>query len=232
MSQITSRENFRFADLWIAAFVAVLLCSNLIGAGKIANVGGLTVSAAVFFFPLSYLFGDILTEVYGYSVARRAVWCGFAAQVFAACVSAWVIAIPAAPGWPHQAAFETVFQQAPRITLASLAAFFVGEFANSYTLAKLKVRTEGRHLWLRTIGSTVIGEAADSVIFYPLAFGGLWPRELLISVMLTNYGLKVLWEVLCTPLTYTIVARLKKAENKEVFDRKISFNPFSIGSSQ
>jgi uncharacterized integral membrane protein (TIGR00697 family) len=226
----TGNQNFRFADLWIAGFVAVLLCSNLIGAGKVGQIAGITCSAAVFFFPLSYLFGDILTEVYGYSTARRAVWAGFTAQIFAASVSILVLALPPAEGWSHQAAFEAVFRQAPRITAASLLAFFIGEFANSYTLAKLKIATSGRHLWLRTIGSTLIGEAADSLLFYPIAFLGIWPKSVLIGVMISNYGLKVLWEVLCTPLTYWVVGALKRAEHHDAFDRMTDFNPFHLQS--
>jgi uncharacterized integral membrane protein (TIGR00697 family) len=221
-------KTFRFADLCLGAFVTFLLCSNLIGAGKVAHWKGVTFSGAVFLFPFSYILGDVLTEVYGYAMARRAVWLGFFAQGFAAAVCWLVLLLPPAPGWPHQSAFETVFAQAPRITFASLTAFWVGEFLNSYVLAKLKIRTQGRHLWLRTVGSTVVGEGADSLIFYPLAFYGVWPNELLFSVMATNYGIKVLWEAACTPLTYAVIQRLKRVEKSDPFDFQTRFNPFSL----
>jgi hypothetical protein len=221
-------RTYRYYDLLMVAFVVVLLCSNLIGAGKVATLGGFTLGAGVFFFPLSYAFNDVLTEVYGYARSRRVVWAGFAALVFMSFMSYVVTAMPPAPGWPHQAAYEVVFGAAPRIVAASLIAFAVGEFTNSFVLAKLKIATEGRFLWLRTIGSTVVGEAVDSVIFYPIAFLGLWTPQLVLSVMLSNYVLKVLWEVFATPLTYWIVGALKRAEREDYFDRDTNFTPFSI----
>jgi uncharacterized integral membrane protein (TIGR00697 family) len=157
-------RSYRYYDLVMAAFVTVLLCANLIGASKVAQLGGFAFGAGVLFFPLSYIFGDVLTEVYGYARARKVVWAGFAAMGFASLMSAVVLAFPPAPGWPHQAAFQTVFGNTPRIVLASLVAYFCGEFTNSYVLARLKVRTEGRFLWLRTIGSTIAGEGVDSLI--------------------------------------------------------------------
>src|SRR5687768_12586422 len=164
------RRAYRYYDLVMAAFVTVLLCANVIGASKVATLFGFTFGAGVLFFPISYVFGDILTEVYGYARARKVVWAGFGAMFFASFMSWAVLAFPPAPTWPHQAAFETVFGGTPRIVAASLVAYFCGEFANSYTLAKLKLATEGRLLWLRTIGSTIVGEGIDSLIFYPLAF--------------------------------------------------------------
>src|SRR6185369_17631458 len=158
----------------------------------------------VLFFPISYVFGDVLTEVYGYARARKVVWAGFGALAFASFMSWAVLAFPPAPGWPHQAAYETVFGGTPRIALASLVAYFCGEFCNSYVLAKMKIRTEGKFLWMRTIGSTIVGEAVDSLIFYPLAFGGIWPQEQVIAVMMSNYMLKVGWEVVNTPFTYRV----------------------------
>jgi queuosine precursor transporter len=221
-------RHYRYYDFVMAAFVTVLLCANLIGAAKPATLFGLTFNAGVLFFPVSYIFGDILTEVYGYARARRVVWTGFAALAFASFMSWATLAFPPAAGWPHQAAYETVFGGTPRIVLASLIAYFSGEFCNSYVLAKLKLLTEGRLLWMRTIGSTIVGEAVDSLIFYPLAFLGVWPTELVVSVMITNYLLKVLWEAMMTPFTYRIVNFLKRAESVDYFDRNTNFTPFSI----
>ncbi len=219
---------YRYYDLVMAAFVTVLLCANLIGAAKVAEIGGFVFGAGVLFFPISYVFGDILTEVYGYARARKVVWAGFGALAFASFMSFAVLAFPPAPGWPHQAAHETVFGSTPRIVLASLVAYWSGEFCNSYVLAKLKLATSGRLLWSRTIGSTIVGEAVDSVIFYPLAFLGLWPTDLVVRVMITNYLLKVLWEVLMTPFTYRVVNFLKRAESEDYFDRNTNFTPFSL----
>jgi uncharacterized integral membrane protein (TIGR00697 family) len=223
-------RSYRYFDLVMAAFVTVLLCANLIGASKVARVGGFNFGAGVLFFPISYVFGDVLTEVYGYARARRVVWAGFSAQVFAAFMSACVLAFPPAPDWPHQAAFETVFGGTPRIVLASLAAYFCGEFCNSYVLAKMKVRSGGRALWMRTIGSTIVGEAVDSLIFYPLAFAGVWPTRLVLGVMGGNYALKVGWEAVMTPFTYRIVNLLKRVEHEDYFDRDTDFTPFSIAT--
>jgi uncharacterized integral membrane protein (TIGR00697 family) len=221
-------RTYKYYELVLAAFVTVLLCANLIGASKVAQVGGFTFGAGVLFFPISYVFGDILTEVYGYARARKVVWAGFGALIFASIMSWTVLAFPPAPGWPHQAAFETVFGGTPRIVGASMLAYFAGEFCNSYVLARMKVRTEGRWLWSRTIGSTVVGEAVDSVIFYPLAFLGVWTNEQVVQVLLTNYGLKVAWEALMTPFTYRIVNALKRAEHEDYFDRDTDFTPFSL----
>ena len=222
------RRRYKYYDLIMAAFVTVLLCANLIGPGKVANVGGLTFGAGVLFFPISYLFGDILTEVYGYARARRVVWAGFAAMAFASLMATVVVAFPPDQGWPHQRAYETVFGSTWRIMTASLVAFWAGEFCNSYVLARMKLRSSGRRLYQRTIGSTIVGEAVDSLIFYHVAFLGAWPQAQLLTVMATNYVLKVLWEVLATPLTYRIVAALKRAESEDYFDRDTDFNPFSL----
>jgi hypothetical protein len=221
-------RSYRYYDLVMAAFVTVLLCANLIGASKVAQLGGFAFGAGVLFFPLSYIFGDVLTEVYGYARARKVVWAGFAAMGFASLMSAVVLAFPPAPGWPHQAAFQTVFGNTPRIVLASLVAYFCGEFTNSYVLARLKVRTEGRFLWLRTIGSTIAGEGVDSLIFYPLAFLGVWSNDLVMRVMLTNYAVKVGWEAAITPVTYRVVGFLKRAEDEDYYDRDTNFTPFSL----
>jgi queuosine precursor transporter len=224
----SSARQYRYYDLVMAAFVTVLLCANVIGAAKVAQIGGFSFGAGVLFFPISYVFGDVLTEVYGYARARKVVWAGFAALAFASFMSWAILAFPPAAGWPHQAAYETVFGGTPRIVLASLVAYFCGEFCNSYVLAKLKLATSGRLLWSRTIGSTIVGEAVDSAIFYPLAFLAVWPTDLVVRVMITNYLLKVLWEVLMTPFTYRFVNFLKRAEHEDYYDRNTNFTPFSL----
>jgi uncharacterized integral membrane protein (TIGR00697 family) len=225
---LTAPRTYKYYDLVMAAFVTVLLCANLIGASKVAAIGGFTFGAGVLFFPISYVFGDVLTEVYGYARARKVVWAGFGALIFASFMSWAVLAFPPAPGWPHQPAFETVFGGTPRIVGASMLAYFCGEFCNSYVLARMKVRTEGRWLWSRTIGSTIVGEAVDSLVFYPLAFLGVWSTDLVLKVMATNYALKVGWEVVMTPFTYRIVNALKRAEHEDYFDRHTDFTPFSL----
>jgi uncharacterized integral membrane protein (TIGR00697 family) len=229
-----AQGGFRHFDFMMAAFVAILLLSNVIGAGKVATVdlpliGDWPFGAGILFFPLGYLLGDILTEVYGYARARRCVWAGFVAMLFMAFMSWVVVALPPAAGWTGQGAYEQVFGQVPRIVFASIAAFWVGEFANSIVLAKMKVLTQGRHLWTRTIGSTVVGQAVDSVVFYPLAFLGAqgWTPALVLKVLVTNWALKVGWEVLLTPMTYAVVGFLKRAEGVDVFDRDTSLTPFS-----
>ena len=228
MSPKTEPRTYRYYDLIMAAFVAVLLCANLIGVGKPVTVLGLTFGGGSLFFPLSYLFGDILTEVYGYARSRRVVWTGFAALIFASLMSAILIAIPPAEGYTGQGALEQIFGSTPRVVAASMIGYFVGEFTNSFVLAKMKILTSGRWLWSRTIGSTAVGEAVDSVIFYPLAFYGSWPDDVLVKVLITNYVIKVGWEVLATPLTYRVVAFLKRAEDEDYYDRETNFTPFSL----
>lgn len=221
-------RNYRYYDLILAGFVTVLLCSNLIGVSKVVTIAGFTFGAGNLFFPLSYLFGDVLTEVYGYARSRRVVWAGFAALIFASVMSWIVLSLPAADGYTGQAALLQVFGSTPRIVFASILAYFIGEFMNSLVLAKLKVKTDGRLLWLRTIGSTIAGEAVDSLLFYPLAFYGIWANDLLLKVMLANYCIKVGWEVLATPLTYRVVAFLKRVEQEDYYDRTTDFTPFSL----
>src|SRR5262245_12560156 len=228
MPQEPARRQYRFYDFVMAAFVTVLLCANVIGAAKVAQIGSFKFGAGVLFFPISYIFGDVLTEVYGYARARRVVWAGFAALAFASFMSWAILAFPPAEGWPNQAAYETVYGATPRIVLASLVAYFSGEFCNSYVLAKMKVRTAGRFLWARTVGSTLVGEAVDSLIFYPLAFLGVWTPDLVLSVMTANYALKVGWEAVMTPVTYRLVNFLKRAESEDYFDRQTDFTPFSL----
>ncbi|HYR43893.1 MAG TPA: queuosine precursor transporter [Terriglobia bacterium] len=222
------RRLYKYYDLVMALFVTILLCSNVIGAAKVCTVWGFTFGAGVLFFPISYIFNDVLTEVYGYARARKVVWAGFGAIIFASFMSWVVVTLPPATGWNDQRAYETVFGQTPRIVFASLTAFFAGEFANSYVLAKMKILTSGRHLWSRTIGSTIVGEGVDSLVFYPLAFLGVWERKLVITVMISNYIIKVLWEAVVTPVTYQVVGFLKRAEQEDYYDFKTNFTPFSI----
>ncbi|MEJ2493113.1 MAG: queuosine precursor transporter [Ignavibacteriaceae bacterium] len=221
-------KKFKYYDLIMAAFVTVLLCSNIIGAEKVVTIAGFSFGAGILFFPISYFFNDVLTEVYGYARSRKVVWAGFGAMGFASFMSWVVVSLPPAQGWIHQSAYEVVFGQPPRIVAASLLAFISGEFVNSYTLAKMKVFTTGRFLWMRTIGSTIAGEAADSLIFYPVAFYGFWPNDLLITVMITNYVIKVSWEVIATPITYKVVGFLKRKEHEDYYDKDTNFTPFSI----
>ena len=228
-SAVTGRQ-FRYYDFVMAAFVAILLLSNIIGAAKPAalaiNGQQWIFGAGILFFPLGYVIGDVLTEVYGFARARRVIWAGFAALLFMAFMSWVVVALPPAPGWPGQAAYESVFGQVWRIVFASITAFWAGEFINSYVMARMKIWTGGKHLWSRTIGSTVAGQGIDSIIFYPLAFGGIWSNEQVISVMLTNWLLKVGWEVVLTPVTYGVVGWLKRKEGVDIFDEGTNFSPF------
>jgi uncharacterized integral membrane protein (TIGR00697 family) len=219
----------------MAAFVTVLLCSNLIGVHKVSYVnlpfyGEYIYGAGVLFFPISYLFGDILTEVYGYARSRKVIWAGFGALIFASLMSLIVTNLPTAKTMSAEQiqAVNLIFGQTPRIVLASLTAFWLGEFANSFVLAKLKLFTKGKFLWVRTILSTIFGEMVDSLVFYPIAFYGLWSNEQLISVMIGNYIIKVLWETLATPFTYVIVNFLKRAEREDHYDNDTNFNPFSL----
>jgi queuosine precursor transporter len=226
---------YRYYEFVMVAFVVVLVCSNLIGPAKIAQldlplVGLVTFGAGVLFFPISYVFGDILTEVYGYARSRRVIWAGFAGLAFASFMAWVVVALPPAPFWKNQAAYEVAFGQAWRIAAASMFAYMCGEFVNSFTLAKMKILTRGRWLWSRTIGSTVVGEGVDSLLFYPLAFygTGIIPDDKLPVVMLAQFVAKVGVEVAFTPVTYAIVGWLKRAENVDWYDRDTNFTPFSV----
>ena len=224
-------RDFEYFDFVMAAFVAILLLSNVLGAGKVANVtlpiiGDWPFGAGILFFPLSYVIGDILTEVYGYARARRCIWAGFAGLLFMAMMSWVVVALPPHESWGGQAAYESVFGQVPRIVFASIVAFWCGEFVNSYVLARMKVWTEGKMLWSRTIGSTVLGQGVDSLLFYPLAFLGVFDTRTVIVLMFTQWVLKVAWEALLTPVTYAVVGWLKRKEGVDVFDRGTDFTPF------
>jgi len=219
----------------MAAFVTVLICSNFIGAAKqttldLPLLGATTFSAGVLFFPISYVFGDILTEVYGYARARRVIWAGFAGLAFASFMAWVVVALPPAPFWNNQEAYEIAFGTAWRVAGASMIAYFCGEFVNSFVLAKMKIATAGKWLWTRTVGSTIAGEAVDSAIFYPLAFygTGIIPNDKLIPVMLFQFVAKVAVEVVFTPVTYKVVAALKRAEQEDYYDRATDFSPFTL----
>jgi uncharacterized integral membrane protein (TIGR00697 family) len=216
----------RYFDFVMAAFCVVLILSNVVGAAKVATIGGFTFGAGILFFPISYVLGDVLTEVYGYARARRVIWTGFAASIFAAIMCSVIVAMPPAPGWGGQEQYAAVFGQVWRIVAASVLAFWAGEFVNSYVLARMKVWTQGRMLWTRTIGSTIVGQGVDSLIFYPLAFLGVWTNDQVLTVMLTNWLLKVSWEALLTPLTYFVVGWLKRREGVDVYDEGTDFTPF------
>lgn len=226
--------RFRYFDFVMVAFVVILLLSNVIGAEKrsfisLPMIGPWPFGAGILFFPISYVIDDVLTEVYGYARARRAIWAGFAALAFMALMEWTVVSLPVAPGWTGQAAYDRVFGSGWRIIVASMAAFFVGEFLNSVVMAKMKIWSEGKNLWMRFWGSTVVGEGADSLIFYPLAFYGMadWPANALLEVMLSQFILKVSWEVLLTPFTYAVVGWLKSKEGVDVYDIGTDFTPFS-----
>ena len=228
-------RTYKYYDLVLVAFVVVLVCSNLIGPAKAAQldlplIGLVTFGAGVIFFPISYVFGDILTEVYGYSRARRVIWSGFAALLFASVMAFIVVSLPPAPGWPNQKAYETAFGNTWRIAGASMIAYFCGEFVNSYVLAKMKIASQGRHMSARFVTSTVAGEAVDSAIFYPLAFwnSGIMPNELVLTLVVSQFITKTLVEIAFLPLTVRIVTFLKKAEQEDHYDRNTDFNPFHV----
>lgn len=232
---VIERRTYRYFDLVMVAFVVVLICSNLIGPAKAATatlplIGPVTFGAGVLFFPISYIFGDILTEVYGYAQARRVIWSGFAALIFAAVMAAVIVELPPAPGWPNQHIYEVAFGNTWRVAGASMIAYFCGEFVNSYVLARMKVRSGGRRMSWRFVASTVAGEAVDSSLFYPLAFfnSGIMPNDLVVTLMVSQFIAKTLVEILFLPLTVRVVAALKRAENEDYFDRETDFNPFKL----
>jgi queuosine precursor transporter len=237
-ASMLSAHRFKYYDFAMAAFVTILICSNLIGAAKLVqlfefNIGSWNVGlfgAGILFFPLSYVLGDVLTEVYGYARARRVVWAGFAAVSFMAFMAWAVVQMPPAPGWEGQAAYEQVFGLTPRIVIASIFAFWAGELSNAFVMARMKVWSAGKHLWQRTIGSTIVGQGVDSILFYPIAFLGVWTTSQVLTVLVTNYLLKVLWEAILTPVTYKVVAFLKRAEGVDVYDKETNFTPFSVRS--
>jgi uncharacterized integral membrane protein (TIGR00697 family) len=221
------RLGYRYFDLIMALFVAVLLISN-VASSKILQLGPFTFDGGTLLFPISYIFGDILTEVYGYRRSRRVIWAGFGSAALMAGVLALVGALPPAGGWEHQEAYEAILGVTPRIVLGSLVAYFAGEFSNSYTLAKMKIWTQGRWLWTRTIGSTLIGEGVDTLLFVTIAFAGTLPWSLFWSIVVSNYVFKVGLEAIMTPVTYRVTNFLKRAENEDVYDTDTDFNPFKL----
>ena len=235
MEKSLMQKQYKYYDFIMAAFAVVLVCSNLIGPGKITQinapiVGTLTFGAGIMFFPISFIFGDILTEVYGYAASRRVIWAGFVGLAFASLMAWVIVSLPPAPEWHDQAAYQSVFGSTGRVALASLVAFVVGEFVNSFVLAKMKILTQGRWLWSRTIGSTIFGEAVDSILFFPLAFygSGEFPDAMLPKIIVAQFTAKVLVEVAFTPFMYKIVAFLKRAENEDYYDTKTDFSPFTL----
>jgi len=221
--------RFRYLDHLINIFVAVLIISNLV-APKVISIGGFLLSGAQILFPVTYIFGDIFTEVYGYAASRRAIWTGFLASALLAVISMIVVALPPAPGWQNQEAFEIVFNTVPRNIVASLIAYWCGEFANAFVMARLKVVTHGKFLWVRTIGSTAVGQMVDTVIVIVLIFAGVQDWGTIGNMIVSGYGAKVLYETLATPLTYLVVNKLKRAEGVDIYDTGTDFNPFG-GSS-
>jgi len=221
----TIATRYKYLDALTTAFVVILLISNLV-AQKVCQIGPIAMSGAVLLFPITYIFGDVFTEVYGFAASRRAIWMGFFGTALLYAMGAIVIALPAAPDWKNQQAFATVFGVIPRILAASLIAFWAGEFANSYTMARLKLLTNGRKLWTRTIGSTVVGQAVDTVLVITLTFAGTVGVSTLARIIVSGYLLKVAYEVIATPVTYLVINWLKRAEQSDVFDHHESFNPF------
>src|SRR6266513_3655313 len=231
----TRLSSFRYYDLLVHVFVVILLISNLVGQkicaiplfhfhGReiVANVSG-----AQLLFPITYIFGDIFTEVYGYGASRRAIWIAFFANILLTLVGVFVVWFPAAPEWTNQKAFESVFYIVPRFVVASLVAFWLGEFTNSYTLAKMKLWTNGKWLWTRTVGSTVAGQFVDTTVLILIAFGERESWLTMLNLIISGYVGKVLYEAAATPLTYLVVNKLKRAEGVDVYDRDTNFNPFA-----
>lgn len=224
-------KAYRYFDLVGMLFVAVLLISNTVGV-KILQIGPLSLPGGVLLFPISYIFGDVLTEVYGYRASRRIIWAGLLLNFMMSGFYALVGVVRPAPFWTNQQAYEAILGQVPRIVLASMVAYFCGEFSNSYVLAKLKIWMKGRHLWMRTIGSTLVGEGVDSVVFVLLAFWGTLPWSAISTIIVSNYIFKLAYEIIATPFTYKIVAFLKRAENEDYYDIGTNFNPFALQDSR
>ncbi len=219
--------QYKYYDVLVSAFVAVLMVSNIV-APKFIAIGWLRFSGAQLLFPITYIFGDIFTEVYGYAASRRAIWNGFFASALLAGISMIVVALPPSPDWPHQKAYETVLGFVPRIIVASLIAYWFGEFANSFVMARMKLWTNGKHLWTRTVGSTVVGQGVDTILVMVLAFGGIMSNSDIFRAIVSGYTAKVVYEILMTPFTYMVVNFLKRKEGVDVLDVHTKFNPFSL----
>jgi hypothetical protein len=221
------RRNYKYLDIITAFFVAVILISN-VASTKILDFGFFTFDGGTLLFPLSYIFGDILTEVYGYRRSRKVIWLGFGVALLASAVFIIVGKLPPAAGWENQEAYDKILGLTPRIVVASLIAYFAGEFSNSFILAKMKIWMEGKRLWMRTIGSTLVGEGIDSALFILIAFAGILPGSLILTLIISNYLFKTGVEILFTPATYKVVKWLKRTESEDYFDDKTNFNPFKI----
>jgi uncharacterized integral membrane protein (TIGR00697 family) len=221
--------RFKYLEICINIFVVILIVSNIVGS-KIAAIGPFRISGAQSLFPITYIFGDVFTEVYGYSASRRAIWTGFFASALLAVMGMFTVWLPPAPDWHGQEAFATVLGFVPRMVAASLAAYWCGEFANAFVMSRMKLWTNGKHLWTRTIGSTVVGQAVDTVVVMVLAFGGSLSPRLIANLIVSGYLGKVIYEVVATPMTYAVVNFLKRAEGVDVFDRSVSYNPFKSKS--
>ncbi|MGE5654099.1 MAG: queuosine precursor transporter [Bacillota bacterium] len=220
-------KQYRLFDLVACSFVATLLISNIV-AVKVVSIFGMSFSGAIILFPVTYIFGDILTEVYGYAQSRKAIWMGFGAQGLLAVIVSVVGVMKPAQGWELQGAYEQILMVAPRMALASLAAYVVGSFLNSIVLSRVKVATSGRHLWIRTISSTVVGELADSLIFFNVALFCVLPSSVIGAMIVNSWVFKSAYEILATPFTYAVVGWLKRSEGVDAFDTNASYNPFSL----
>lgn len=227
------QRSYRYFDLILGIFVAVLLISNIVSVKAVRLAVPLTgmhlsFDGGTILFPISYIFADILTEVYGYERSRRVIWAGFSGLVLMS-ITIWLVGIiPADPEWTLQASYQDLLMTAPRIALASIIAYFAGEFSNSFILSRLKIFTKGKYLWIRTIGSTLVGQLIDSVLFVVIAFGGVWENSLVIRVLISNYIFKTMYEVIATPLTYTITRWLKNKEREDHYDYEANYNPFIL----
>lgn len=221
------QQSYKYYDIIAVLFAAVLIISN-VASVKIAHFGKFSFDAGTILFPIAYIFGDILTEVYGYKKSRRIIWLGFACLVLMAVTFGIVQYLPASPEWGNQASYEAILGFVPRIVLASIVAYLAGEFCNSYLLAKMKIWSQGKYLWMRTIGSTIVGQGLDSLLFSFIAFYGTLPVGLIINIGGTIYAFKVLYEIIATPLTYRIVNFLKTAEGLDTYDTDTNFNPFKV----
>jgi len=224
-------RRYRYYEVLVHIFVIVLLISNLVGQ-KITAIGPFRISGAQILFPIAYIFGDVFTEVYGYGASRRAIWIGFFASALLSAMGMFTVWLPPAPGWDNQRAFAIVFGFVPRMVAASLIAFWCGEFANSLVMAKMKILTRGRHLWTRTIGSTVVGQGVDTAVLMVLAFAGSLSPALIANLIVSGYLGKVAYEAAATPLTYAVVNFLKRREGIDPLDIGVSFNPFAGGGLQ
>jgi uncharacterized integral membrane protein (TIGR00697 family) len=223
-------RRYKYLEICINIFVVVLMVSNIVGS-KIAAIGPFRISGAQSLFPITYIFGDVFTEVYGYAASRRAIWTGFFASALLAVMGMFTVWLPPAPDWHGQAAFAEVLGFVPRMVVASLCAYWCGEFANAFVMSRMKLLTKGKYLWSRTIGSTVVGQAVDTVVVMVLAFGGTLSSKMIANLIVSGYLGKVIYEVVATPFTYMVVNALKRAEGVDVYDTSVSYNPFASSKS-